>query len=58
VTLEQENPMTTQISAKFAALAIALTMNFAMIGGIAYLFNGPTHQSSQFRLAVLDLAAL
>jgi hypothetical protein len=36
--------MNTQISTKFAALAAALMMNSLMIGGIAYLFNGPLHQ--------------
>jgi hypothetical protein len=32
--------MTTQISTKLAALGMALTLNAAMIGGVAYLFNG------------------
>ena len=36
--------MNTQISTKFAALAAALLMNSMIIGGIAYLFNGPLHQ--------------
>jgi hypothetical protein len=36
--------MNTQISTKFAALAVALMMNSLIIGGIAYLFNGPLHQ--------------
>jgi hypothetical protein len=45
--------MTTQISAKFAALGIALIMNFAMIGGIAYLFNAHANQNSEVRLAAL-----
>jgi hypothetical protein len=36
--------MNTQISTKFAALAVALMMNSMIIGGIAYLFNGPMHQ--------------
>jgi hypothetical protein len=36
--------MTTQISTKFAALAVALMMNGLIIGGVAYLFNGPLHQ--------------
>ena len=36
--------MNTQISTKFAALAVALMMNSVIIGGIAYLFNGPLHQ--------------
>ena len=36
--------MNTQISTKFAALAVALMMNSLIIGGVAYLFNGPLHQ--------------
>jgi hypothetical protein len=40
----QEIHMTTQISTKFAALAVALMMNGLIIGGVAYLFNGPLHQ--------------
>jgi len=35
--------MNTQISSKFAALAVALMMNSLIIGGVAYLFNGPLH---------------
>jgi hypothetical protein len=31
--------MTHQISAKFAALGIALMMNLAMMGALTYLFN-------------------
>jgi uncharacterized membrane protein len=37
--------MTTQLSTKFAALAVALTINGMMIGGVAYLFSGQIHQS-------------
>ena len=40
----KETHMHTQISTKFAALAVALMMNSLIIGGIAYLFNGPLHQ--------------
>jgi hypothetical protein len=36
--------MTTQISTKLAALAVALMMNSLIIGGVAYLFNGQRHQ--------------
>jgi hypothetical protein len=36
--------MNTQISTKLAALAVALMMNSLLIGGVAYLFNGPMHQ--------------
>jgi hypothetical protein len=31
--------MTTQISTKLSALAIALVMNSLLIGGLAYVFN-------------------
>jgi hypothetical protein len=36
--------MNTRISAKFAALAIALMMNGFIIGGVAYLFDAQTRQ--------------
>ncbi len=35
--------MNTQISTKLAALAIALMMNSALIGGVAYLFSAQLH---------------
>ena len=38
--------MNTQISTKFAALAVALMMNSLIIGGITYLFNGQLHQNA------------
>jgi hypothetical protein len=44
--------MNTQISTKFAALAVALMMNSLIIGGIAYLFNGSLHQHT----AVISVA--
>jgi len=36
--------MTTQISTKLAALAVALMMNSLIIGGVAYVFNAQLHQ--------------
>ncbi len=36
--------MTTQISTKLAALAVALMMNSLLIGGVAYVFNAQLHQ--------------
>jgi hypothetical protein len=36
--------MTTQLSSKLAALAIALMMNGLIIGAAAYLFDGQIHQ--------------
>ena len=38
--------MTTQISSKLAALAVALTMNTMLMFGVAYLFNSQLHQHS------------
>jgi hypothetical protein len=35
--------MTTQISTKLAALAVALMMNAALVGGVAFLFNSQLH---------------
>jgi hypothetical protein len=36
--------MTTQLSTKLAALALALMVNSMMIGGVAYLFSSRIHQ--------------
>jgi hypothetical protein len=44
--------MNTQISSKFAALAVALMMNGLIIGGVAYLFTGQMPQHS----ALLSIA--
>ena len=51
----QETHMTTQISTKLAALGIALMMNVAMMGAIAYVFNAQAGngQTSPLRLAAL-----
>ncbi len=38
--------MNTQISSKFAALAVALMMNSLIIGGVAYLFNAPLRSNT------------
>jgi len=45
--------MTTQISAKLAALGVALMLNFVMMGGIAYVFNAQNSGQAQVRLAAL-----
>lgn len=37
--------MKTDISTKLAALGVALVMNTAIIGGVAYLFNSQLHQA-------------
>ena len=47
--------MTTQISAKLAALGIALMLNFVMMGAIALMFNaqvGNGH-TSEVRVAAV-----
>lgn len=38
--------MTTQLSTKLAVLCVALMLNSAMIGGVAYLFSTKFHQSA------------
>jgi hypothetical protein len=44
--------MNTRISSKLAALAIALTMNGFIIGGVAYLFDAQKQQ----HLSVISFA--
>lgn len=43
--------MNTQISSKLIALAMALMMNGAILGGVAYLFNSQTHEHMFVSLA-------
>lgn len=43
--------MTTQISTKLAALAVALMMNSILIGGVAYLFNAEVQHATVTSLA-------
>jgi hypothetical protein len=45
--------MTTSLSTKLAALALALMFNSAIMGGIAYLFNAQLQQPT----AVTSLAS-
>jgi hypothetical protein len=40
--------MTTQISTKLAALAVALMMNTLIIGAVAYMFNSQLQQHATF----------
>jgi hypothetical protein len=47
----QENAMTTQISSKLAALAVALMINSMIFGGVAYLFNSEVQHASVPSLA-------
>ena len=48
----QENIMTTQISTKLAALAVALMVNGALVGGVAFLFNSQLqHQVTALSVA-------
>jgi hypothetical protein len=44
MTATKETHMTTQISTKLAALAVALMMNSLLVGGVAYVFNAQSHQ--------------
>jgi hypothetical protein len=55
--------MTTQISTKLAALAVALMMNGVILGGVAYLFNSQLQQqvtalSAAHRAATVTLGAI
>jgi hypothetical protein len=52
-TLRQETIMTTSLSTKLAALALALVFNSVIMGGMAYLFNAQLRQPT----AVTSLAS-
>jgi hypothetical protein len=49
--------MTTQISTKLAALAVALMMNSLLLGGVAYLFNSQVPHSPVLSLAHTPVSA-
>jgi len=49
--------MTTQLSTKLAALAVALMVNGMMIGGVAYLFSARLHQPIAVNGTVLTASA-
>jgi hypothetical protein len=49
--------MNTRISAKLAALAIALMMNGFIMGGVAYLFDVQTQQHLSLTSFAKQLAA-
>ena len=49
--------MTTQLSTKLAALAVALMVNGMMMGGVAYLFSGQLHQPSTSNAAIMRASA-
>ena len=49
--------MTTQLSTKLAALAVALMVNGLMIGGVAYLFNAQLHRPTAGTATVMTAAA-
>jgi hypothetical protein len=57
MTVTQETVMNTQISSKFAALAVALMMNSLLIVGVAYLFNNSASQHSAVLSATARVAA-
>jgi hypothetical protein len=44
--VEKEIVMSTQLSSKFAALALALAVNSTMIGAVAVLFNNQAQAQS------------
>jgi hypothetical protein len=49
--------MTTQLSTKLAALAVALMVNGMMIGGVAYLFSARLHQPTAVNGTVVTTAS-
>jgi hypothetical protein len=49
--------MTTQLSTRLAALAVALMVNGMMIGGVAYLFSAKLHQPTAANGAVTTASA-
>jgi hypothetical protein len=49
--------MTTQISSKLVALTVALIMNSAILGGVAYLFNADARQHVVLSLAEVPAVA-
>jgi hypothetical protein len=44
--------MTTQMSTKLSALALALIMNGTVLGGVAYLFSGSSARATVVQVAV------
>ena len=51
MTATKETHMTTQISTKLAALAVALMMNSLIIGGVAYSVQRPAAPARGHHLA-------
>ena len=51
-THTKEITMTTQLSTKLVALAAALMVNGAMLGGVAYLFSAQLHQPAGSAMVV------
>ena len=49
--------MTTRLSTKLAALAVALMVNGMMMGGVAYLFSARLHQPSTSNAPVMRASA-
>jgi uncharacterized membrane protein YjfL (UPF0719 family) len=51
--------MNNQMSVKFAALAVALAINGALLGSVAYLFSGRFHDTSMVQaLSQAPVAAM
>ena len=49
--------MTTQLSTKLAALAVALMVNGMMIGGVGYLFSAQLHLPGTANAALMRASA-
>jgi hypothetical protein len=49
--------MTTELSTKLAALAVALMVNGMMIGGVGYLFSSQLHRQTVASVAVTTHSA-
>ena len=57
ISQTRSHPMTTQISTKLAALAVALLMNSLLIGGVVYVFSLES-TATTVECAVLPLHAV
>ena len=49
--------MTTQLSTKLAALAVALMVNATMIGAVGYLFSAELHQPTAGKALAMTASA-
>jgi len=49
--------MTTQLSTKLAALAVALMVNAMMVGGVGYLFSAQLHPQTALKALATTTSA-